>query len=185
MLCKGLGRAQLVLSVREGGQACARGGEGRGDNIARPDGGELAATGLADGDTAGVDVELELETPESVNPVEPLDTDGNAGSVDGARGETSRRQDEAAASRTAQRLLTAPGGCVEGGQVGVEQGLQLGNSRCRVRGEQRAGKVGDGMSKSHGKAGGGHCGCGCGGSMQVSSGDGKSESKIKSGVLDI
>lgn len=142
------------MGVGEGSEPGARGGEGGCSDASSPDGGELAVG--ADSDASRVDVELELLATESVDPVKPLDPCADAGCVDGPRGETGWAKDLAATGRPAQRLLDGPCWCEEGGEVGVEEGLELEDLRGVVEGEQRLRKEGDGVCEGDLEVGGGH-----------------------------
>jgi hypothetical protein len=89
-------------------------------SIVGPDSEELATLAKAHRDAARVNEKVKLATTKKGNPIEPLDTSREAGSVNCTRWEAVRRKCEAATAGTTERLLGDPGGCEECGEVSLK-----------------------------------------------------------------
>ncbi len=79
--------------------------------------------------------EIELVVAEEGDPVEPLDVGGGAGSPDRTRGEAVGREGHAAAARAPDGVFWRPGRGVVGGEVCLEDHLEL---------KERVGGIGGG-----------------------------------------
>lgn len=125
-------------------------GSGSLDELIGPDANELAALAEANRDASGVDEEVELPATEAGDPVEPLDTSGEASSVHCTRWEAGRGEGEAAAARATKWLFGCPRRGEEGREVGLKDKLKLDDGSGRVRHDEWASKVCDGVSDSDG-----------------------------------
>jgi hypothetical protein len=164
LLRERLGGASLGVGERLGleGVAGECGGGGARVEFAGPDGdeggGRLAAE--ANGDAGGVDEEVELAPTEEGDPVKPLDAGGDARRVYGTGGQAVGGEGEAAAAGTAEWFLRDPGRSVERDEVDLQDVLELQDSCCRVRDDERAGQMGDCVGDSDvetGRSRYGHC----------------------------
>jgi len=99
----------------------------------------------ADGDTAGIDEEIELGVAEEGDPVEPLDVGCCARSPDGTRRKTLGREGEAATSGALDGLTGVPGGGAVGDEVGLEDHLELDEGVGGIGGDEGRGEEGGSM----------------------------------------
>jgi hypothetical protein len=105
-----------------------------------------AALSKAKGDASRVHEKVKLASAEQSDPIKPLDTSGEASSIDGTWRKAVGRESEAATTGTPQGLLWDPGRCEEGGEVSLEYELEFNDSGGRVRDDKRASEIGDGVS---------------------------------------
>jgi hypothetical protein len=77
------------------------------------------------GHAAGIDEEVNIAATEEACKVEPLYACSDASGVDGAGGQAVGREGETPATGATQGLRHVPGGSIEGGEIGLENELEL------------------------------------------------------------
>lgn len=112
----------------------------------------------SEADTTGVDYEVKLASSKSPHPLVPLNVDGDTGGIDGSGWRGRRRQSEATAAGTMERLLNVPGRSVIRNEVSLKDHLELSEGGRGEGVHKRTSEEGDGMGDGLRKVcgGGGH-----------------------------
>jgi hypothetical protein len=100
----------------------------------------------SEGDTTGVDEEVELSATECGYPLGPGNVDRGTGSVDGTRRGSRGGQSKAAATGPTKGVVDIPGGGVVWDEIGLKDHLELREGDGRKGLEEGTGEERDGMS---------------------------------------